>query len=86
MFSISFNESLDQGFQGRFGRPREVFFFATPSTHPEAATGRAWRSGDRLEVAPLVVAVGVAELRSAERGVLILPSLDVVADFRLRFR
>jgi hypothetical protein len=40
MFSISVKESFAQGFQGRFGRPRAVFFFAMPSSTPlEEATG-----------------------------------------------
>ncbi len=87
IFSISVNESFAQGFQGRFGRPREVFFFAMPSTQPEEATGRALvRSGDRLGLPPLETTFDTTEFRSAEQGVSALPCFDVLAAFRLLFR
>ena len=86
MLSISSKDSFAQGFHGRFGRPRDVFFFATPSMQPEAATGRDKRSGagNRLEFPKLEVPVDAAGLCS--RGVGLSISFDDFAAFRLRLR
>jgi hypothetical protein len=84
---MSVRDSLDQGFHGRFGRPREVFFFAMPSMPPETDPGRIVVSVDRLQFPPLAEAVFAAtELFSAGWGTPPPSSLETLAAFRLCFR
>ena len=91
IFSISVNDSFAQGFHGRFGRPRAVFFFATPSMPPTAtaaaaaAGGRPVRSGYCFEVPPNEAESDTEELRCTKRTGSDTASLGSLATFRLCF-
>ncbi len=84
---MSVSDNLAQGFHGRFGRPREVFFFAMPSMPPKTEPGRIVVSVGRLQFPPLAEAVFAAtELISAEWETPQPSSLEILAVFRLCFR